>query len=121
MKYKSAVSIPLDQRQDYAKRVIFDVHELPAGGHMVQEVIIPPHTKQRLHQHLQQTEVFYILEGECCISINGHDIHAKPGDAFICSPGDLHHLWNQSDCDVRVLVFKMNRPHDHEDSVWSEK
>jgi quercetin dioxygenase-like cupin family protein len=35
-------------------------------------------------------------EGESTITINGVDYLTKPGDAFVCSPGDIHNLWNET-------------------------
>ena len=119
MKQKSLSSVVPDVRKDYSKRVLFDIGDLPPGGHMLQEVTIPPHTKQRAHYHNIQTEIFYILSGECHIFINEVDYLAKPGDAFVCSPKDVHNLWNQSDLPFSLLVFKVNRPEGDEDSVWS--
>jgi quercetin dioxygenase-like cupin family protein len=120
MKYKSLSSIKKDVRKDYSKRIIFDIDELPKGGHMFQEVTIPPKTKQRGHDHNEQTEIFYILEGECLIYINDKKFLAKPGDAFVCSPGDVHNLWNKSDKPFSLLVFKIDRPSDHEDTNWHD-
>lgn len=120
MKQSSLSSVTPDVRKDYLKRVLFDTVDLPPGGHMLQEVTIPPHTKQRAHYHNIQTEVFYILSGECHIFINEAQYLTKPGDAFVCSPREVHSLWNRSDLPFRLLVFKINRPEDNEDSVWSE-
>lgn len=72
--------------------------------------MVPPKTRQRLHAHSEQTEVFHILEGEGLLYINAREFLARPGDAFICSPGDRHSLWNQSDLDLKVLAFNMNKP-----------
>jgi len=109
-----------DVRMDYSKRIIFDRHDLPEGGHMLQEVTIPPFTKQRSHHHLIQTEIFFILAGEGSIYINGLEYACKPGDALICSPGDKHFNWNKSSKEFSMLVIKINRPKDNEDSIWVE-
>lgn len=106
--------------KNYSKRVIFNVNELPERGHILQVVTIPPKTKQQPHYHNKQTEIFYILEGECLIIINNQEFLAKPGDAFVCDPGDIHNLWNKSDEEFKLAVFKINSPENHEDSVWVE-
>ncbi len=107
-------------KKDYRKKIIFSLEDFQEKGHLLQIVTIPPQTKQRLHSHNKQTEVFYILEGKTIIMINGMDYDAKPGDAFICSPGDVHNLWNKSDKDFKLLVFKINLPENDEDSNWQE-
>lgn len=120
MKHNSINNVVPDVRADYSKQVLFDIHDMPEGGHMLQVVTIPPRTRQRLHSHKIQTEVFYILEGECLLIVNGEEFLAKPGESFVCEPGDSHNLWNQSDRDFKILVFKINRPEGDEDSYWQE-
>lgn len=120
MKYRSATEGEEIVKKDYRKKIIFSLEDFEEKGHLLQVVTIPPHTRQRLHSHLEQTEVFYILEGESVISINSVEYPARPGDAFICSPGEVHNVWNQTDGDFKVLVFKINLPEEGEDSRWLE-
>ena len=105
--------------QDYRKKIIFSLDDFAEPGHLLQVVTIPPHTRQRVHSHHRQTEVFYVLEGETTITINGVDYSAKPGDSFICSPGDAHNLWNKTNRDFKLLVFKINKPRE-QDTDWRE-
>jgi quercetin dioxygenase-like cupin family protein len=105
---------------DYSKRVLFPTQDFEEEGHLLQVVSIPPRTKQRLHSHRQQTEVFYILEGEALMRIEKKEILAKPGDAFICSPGDRHNVWNQSDSDFKLVVFKIGLPKEN-DTDWIDE
>ena len=105
--------------KDYRKKIIFSLDDFAEEGHLLQVVTIPPHTRQRVHFHHRQTEVFYILEGETSITINGKEYSAKPGDAFICSPADVHNLWNRTEEDFKLLVFKINKPR-AEDTTWKE-
>ena len=120
MKYASNKQAKEIVKKDYSKRIIFDSTDFKQKRHLLQTVTIPPKTKQRLHWHFEQTDVFYILEGECLIFINDKKLIARPGDAFICEPKDKHNLWNQSDKPFRLLVFKINLP-EGEDSYWEEK
>lgn len=103
--------------KDYSKTVIFSTDDFNDKGHLLQTVTIPPQTKQREHYHIKQTEVFYILEGECLIFINNKKYYAKPGDAFICEPNDKHYLWNQKTNPFKLAVFKINYP-DDDDTIW---
>jgi len=119
MKYKSSKEGVFDQKLDYTKKIILSREDFGNDGHLLQEVIIPPHTKQRKHKHLIQTEIFYIEEGECEIYINGKKFDAIAGDAFICEPGDEHWLWNKSDSDFTLIVFKIKKPED-DDTEWIE-
>ena len=107
-------------KPDYRKKIIFSPHDFDATGHLLQVVTIPPATRQRLHVHEKQTEVFYILDGQATLTINGVDYPANPGDAFICSPGDVHSVWTRTDRDFKLVVFKINLPVEGEDSIWLE-
>jgi len=73
-----------------------------------------------MHSYEEQTKVFYILKGEGTITINAVDYPARPGDNFICSPGDAHNLWNKTKEVFRLVVFKISLPEEREDSHWHE-
>ena len=118
MQYRNHADGDAVQKQDYTKKVIFSLNDFQEKGHLLQVVTIPPQTKQRLHKHALQTEVFFILEGETSIFVNGKEFVATAGDAFIASPGDTHQLWNKSDVDFRLAVFKINMPSDSDDTEW---
>ena len=120
MKYRPSTEGQEVVKQDYRKKIIFSLDDLDETGHLLQVVTIPADTRQRAHSHDKQTEVFYILEGEATITINDVDYLAKPGDAFICSPGDVHNVWNKTNKDFRLVVFKINLPKDKEDNHWLE-
>jgi len=117
MKYKPAGSGEILEEQDYSKTVIFSSGDFEEEGHLLQVVTVPPRTKQRLHFHREQTEVFYVLEGQAAIELAGEELLARPGDAFVCGSGDHHSLWNRSDAEFRLLVFKISLP-EEDDTVW---
>lgn len=121
MKYKNHTDGDIVEKKDYSKNVIFSLSDFEEKGHLLQTVTIPPQTKQRLHQHFKQTEVYYALEGECSIFINGQEFIAHPGDAFIASPRDRHQLWNKSDNPFTLVVFKINLPEGTDDTEWLEE
>jgi len=62
MKYASTQQGNEIIKKDYRKKIIFSLADFQEKGHLLQVVTIPPQTKQRLHSHNKQTEVFYILE-----------------------------------------------------------
>ena len=120
MKFRPSTQGTEIVRKDYRKKIIFSLDDFEEKGHLLQVVTIPPNTRQRMHFHDQQTEVFYLLEGEATITVNDVDYPARSGDAFICSPGDVHNLWNKTDQEFTLLVFKINMPEAGEDSHWEE-
>lgn len=120
MKYKPSSEGQVLIKKDYSKKIIFSYDEFLEKGHLLQVVTIPALTKQRKHFHHTQTEVFYILEGETVININGTDYLARPGDAFICEPGDKHFLWNKTEKEFKLVVFKINISEGSDDTQWVE-
>lgn len=120
MKYKKLSDITPEVKKDYIKSIIFNNSELPGNGHLLQVVTIAANTKQRSHYHNVQTEVFYILEGECSIFINDIEYIAKHNDSFVCEPKDKHYLWNRSNSDFKLIVFKIDKPENDDDTVWEE-
>ena len=117
--YTPAGSGETVQEVDYTKTIIFSSDDFEEEGHLLQVVTVPPRTRQRLHFHREQTEVFYVLEGQAVIELAGEEFLARPGDAFVCSPGDRHSLWNRSDEGFRLVVFKINIP-EEDDTDWME-
>ena len=120
MKYRPSTQGEEIVKKDYRKKIIFSPDDFDEKGHLLQVVTIPPATRQRMHSHDKQTEVFYILEGKATITINGVDYLAKPGDGFICLPGDVHNVWNKTNRDFRLVVLKINLPEEGDDSRWQE-
>lgn len=118
MKYKPQSQGVVIHKSDYSKQILFSLSDFEEKGHLLQTVTIPPQTKQREHYHHKQTEVWYVLEGEAEIFLKGEKYFAHPGDAFIASPKERHNLWNKTDKDFKVLVYKINMPEDDEDTVW---
>ncbi|MBM3333419.1 cupin domain-containing protein [Candidatus Sumerlaeota bacterium] len=43
-----------------------------------------------LHYHKQTTEVYYILEGNGAVELNGEDVAVRPGTAVMIKPGTFH-------------------------------
>ena len=120
MKYRSASDGEEVVKQDYRKRILFSLEDFDEKGHLLQVMTIPAHTRQRMHYHEKQTEVFYILDGEATLTFDDVEYPARPGDAFICSPGDVHSVWNKTDREFKLVVFKINLPEEGEDSQWLE-
>jgi len=42
------------------------------------------------HYHKDITEIYYILEGEGALELNGEDVPVRPGTAVLIKPGTFH-------------------------------
>ena len=119
MKYTNLEKAENITKSDYSKKVLFSLQDFLPKAHQLQTVTIPPQTRQRSHYHTIQTEVFYILEGQGEVGLAGEVYDARPGDAFICSPNEIHYYWNKTDSNFVFLVFKIDYP-EVDDTVWLE-
>lgn len=55
------------------------------------------------HYHKDCTEVYYILEGQGKMELNGDIVEVAPGMIIFIEPFTRHRLW--SDAGVRTIVF----------------
>lgn len=115
MKYVQAGKGRKVIKSDYSKEILLELVDFKQPGHLLQVVTNPARTKQRLHYHKKQTEVWYILQGKAIWKINNIEYKVQPGDSFIIEPGDAHQADNMGDEDMKVLVFKINLPENDED------
>lgn len=120
MKFRKASEGEEIHKKDYSKRVIFSLADYEEKGHLLQEVIIPPQTKQRKHVHQFQTETSYLLEGEVTFVVNDKVFEMHAGDAIIHPHGETHFVWNKTDKPAKILVFKINFPENSDDTEWLE-
>jgi mannose-6-phosphate isomerase-like protein (cupin superfamily) len=44
----------------------------------------------RPHFHKKMTEIYYVLEGEGCLEIDGDNVPLKPGVSVLIPPNSLH-------------------------------
>lgn len=90
----------------YLKKALADGKALGEKGTRVQMVTVAPGDAVAPHYHKLQTELYYILKGEATLTFSGKRSKARPGDAFVCEPGDVHGIINGSSGEFRFIVFK---------------
>jgi mannose-6-phosphate isomerase-like protein (cupin superfamily) len=42
------------------------------------------------HYHKRMTEIYYILEGEGAVELNGENVPVRPGTTLMIKPGTMH-------------------------------
>lgn len=69
--------------------------ELLGHGRLYSKVIVPPGASLGFHQHIGETEPYYILSGEGNFTDNdGTVTKVGPGDCCIIEPGQSHGIAN---------------------------
>jgi len=66
------------------------------------------------HYHKKMTEIYYVLEGEGFVELNGEDVAVRPGSAVLIKPGTFHRGKGR----MRILVVCIP-PYDKSDE-WFE-
>jgi quercetin dioxygenase-like cupin family protein len=107
----------LVEEEGYSKLILLDGRDLRQPGTLIQVVVFPPGGGVKPHHHEKQVEFFLVLEGTAELTIAGKTFNASAGDMFLCEPGDVHSLINNSGREFRMLVFKTNYPKEP-DFVW---
>ncbi|HLC84170.1 MAG TPA: cupin domain-containing protein [Candidatus Nanoarchaeia archaeon] len=109
-------SLNWEKRFTYTKNVVFDETVLNQRGAKFQIVRFAPKTRVGPHFHKKVTEIFYIQQGQGAMVFNGKVHQGKKDDIFLCQPGDVHEIVNESHEELVILIFKTNeRP---EDIIW---
>lgn len=53
--------------------------------------------------HRESTEVYFVLEGQGQMELNGDVVEVRPGTVVYIEPGTRHRLWSAAG--VRTVVF----------------
>lgn len=74
-------------------------------GLSVKQERMPAGTAEKLHFHESAKQVFYILEGEAVLYINGEKFLVKKGESISVRPKSEHFIANESHEVVEFLVI----------------
>jgi mannose-6-phosphate isomerase-like protein (cupin superfamily) len=79
-------------------------HLLRAEALSVIEERMPAGTSEQRHRHKHVRQMFYVLEGELSMELEGDIVLLKQNEALEIPPGRAHQAMNRSEGDVRFLV-----------------
>lgn len=68
---------------------------------------LKPGTSIGYHTHQNNEEIYVILDGKGIMSINGEEHEVVAGDVILNKPYWSHGLENNSDTDLKILVFEV--------------
>ncbi|MBQ7577849.1 MAG: cupin domain-containing protein [Synergistaceae bacterium] len=95
---------------------ILTPEELYGHGRMYARIVLPAGSSVGWHQHIHDTEPYYILKGEADFyegdSENGErkKFHVKAGQVCLINVGQWHSLENNSDSDLEFMALIYNEP-----------
>jgi len=70
--------------------------------------ILKPGVTIGLHTHETDEEYYYILSGNGTMTLDEEDHQVGPGDIAAVFPGGSHALTNDSENDMRIIVFNVS-------------
>ena len=83
--------------------------ELMGHGRLYAKVILPPGASVGFHQHVKDTEPYYILKGTPDFVDNDKSVtRVYPGDVCVIEVGQCHSLENNTEEDVEFMALIYN-------------
>jgi mannose-6-phosphate isomerase-like protein (cupin superfamily) len=94
---------------------------LPTGGTVNQslaEASLEPGQTTDRHYHAETEEIYFVLEGEGELEVDGDRERVREGDAVPIAPGAWHQLRNVGEGPLRILCC-CAPPYRHEDTFFA--
>jgi len=94
---------------------------LPTGGTVNQslaEASLEPGQSTERHYHAETEEIYFVLEGEGELELDGGRARVRPGDAAPIAPGAWHQIVNVGEGQLRILCC-CAPPYRHEDTFFA--
>lgn len=90
-------------------RHILSKEELMGHGGMYAHVIFPPHSSLGFHQHVGNTEPYYVLKGKgIFVDNDGSKTEIHPGDVCVIEVGQSHGIENPFDEPLEIMALVIN-------------
>lgn len=78
-------------------------------GRLYARIVLPPKSSIGWHQHVGETEPFYILKGEGDFIDNDRSVtRVRAGDVCLIQAGHWHSIENNSDSDLEFMALIYN-------------
>ena len=79
------------------------------GNNRIMKATVHPHSSIGWHQHVGNTEPYYILKGVgTFVDNDGTKTEVHPGDVCSIKVGQWHAMENNTDEDMEMIAFVMN-------------
>ena len=83
--------------------------QLDGKAKMYAQVTIDPHSSIGVHEHIDDTESYYILSGSGIYTDNDLTYPVKPGDLVFCDANNRHGLENPTDEPLIFMALILNK------------
>ena len=86
------------------KEIVLTPAEMLERASMFNIITLPSGSRIKEHPHIEDAEIYYILEGEAEVTDNGRTATMHAGDVMFTGNGARHSIANHSGKDVRFLA-----------------
>lgn len=107
---------PFTTKDGSTIRSILDRTNAPVENQSLAEARVPTGSATQRHHHKRAEEIYFILEGEGQMEIDGDLREVGPGDAVLIPPGAWHTITARAD--LRFLCC-CAPPYSHEDTYFT--
>ena len=87
-----------------SKNIVLTPAEMLERASMFNIITLPSGSRIKEHPHIEDAEIYYILEGEAEVTDNDKTAVMRTGDVMFTGNGGRHSIANHSGKDVRFLA-----------------
>jgi len=87
-----------------SKKIVLTPAEMLERASMFNIITLPPGSRIKEHPHIEDAEIYYILEGEAEVTDNDKTAVMRAGDVMFTGNGARHSIANHSGKDVKFLA-----------------
>ncbi len=87
-----------------SKKIVLTPVEMMERASMFNIITLPPGSWIKEHPHIEDAEIYYILEGEAEVTDNDKTAVMRAGDVMFTGDGGRHSIANHSGKDVKFLA-----------------
>ena len=85
-------------------RSLLDLSVAPVANHSLAEAALPAGGQTDRHHHKVSEEMYYLVEGEALMEIDGEERAVTAGDAILIPVGSWHQITNTGSGVMRMIV-----------------
>jgi mannose-6-phosphate isomerase-like protein (cupin superfamily) len=82
-----------------------DKDEFNGKGRLFAHNVLKPGTSIGWHQHVGDSEAYYILRGQALVNDNGTEVTVSAGDVVLTQDGEYHSIENNGDQDLEFIAL----------------
>ena len=81
------------------------------------QIVLAPRQRGRVHRHRAQEEVYLVLEGTLSLFVEGEEATLEPGELMRVAPGVKRQLVNRGLDDLHMLAIGADGEHEGRDGL----